>query len=107
MLTYFPTLALTNTVAMRNMDDPEKMFPVIRVWGTIGWIAANFVLSWRGWDTTIEMFYLTSGMALLLGVLSFALAPYASQNGRASQLARDSRGSKRWYCSRTGRTSCS
>jgi nucleoside transporter len=79
MLTYFPTLALSNTVAMRNMDDPEKQFPIVRVWGTIGWIAANFVLSWRGWDTTIDMFYLTSGSALLLGILSFGL-PHTPPN---------------------------
>ena len=38
MLTYFPTLALTNTIAMRNMGNPEKEFPLIRVFGTIGWI---------------------------------------------------------------------
>lgn len=82
MLTYFPTLALTNTVAMRNMADPEKSFPVVRVWGTIGWIAANFVLSWRGWDTTIDMFYLTAGSALVLGVLSFALPHTAPEKGK-------------------------
>jgi nucleoside transporter len=79
MLTYFPTLALTNTVAMRNMENPEKSFPAVRVFGTIGWIAANFVLSWRGWDTAIDMFYLTSGSALVLGVLSFGL-PHTPPN---------------------------
>ncbi len=73
MLTYFPTLALTNTVALRSMTDSEKQFPVIRVWGTIGWIAANFVLSWKGWDVTINMFYLTAASALLLGLVSFGL----------------------------------
>ena len=73
MLTYFPTLALTNTVALRNMTDSEKQFPAIRVWGTIGWIAANFVLSWKGWDVTINMFYLTAASALLLGLVSFVL----------------------------------
>src|SRR5882724_11268450 len=40
MLTYFPTLALTNTIAMKCMSNPEKEFPGIRVLGTIGWIAA-------------------------------------------------------------------
>ena len=34
MLTYFPTLALTNTLAMKNMTNPEKEFPGIRVLGT-------------------------------------------------------------------------
>ncbi len=73
MLTYFPTLALTNTLAMKNMTNPEKEFPLIRVLGTIGWIAAGLTLSWLGWDKTINMFYLTAGAALLLGFFSLAL----------------------------------
>jgi nucleoside transporter len=73
MLTYFPTLALTNTIAMRNMTNSEKQFPLIRVFGTIGWIVAGLLLSRAGWDKSIQMFYLTAGAALALGLLSFAL----------------------------------
>lgn len=72
-LTYFPTLALANTLAMRNMTDPEKEFPGIRVLGTIGWIIAGLLLSWLGWSTKVNMFYLTAGAALVLGLYSFAL----------------------------------
>src|SRR5262249_34861685 len=72
-LTYFPTLALTNTLAMRNIADPEKEFPSIRVLGTIGWIIAGLLLSWLGWGTKINMFYLTACAALALGLFSFAL----------------------------------
>src|SRR5262245_23494171 len=72
-LTYFPTLALTNTLAMRNIADPEKEFPSVRVLGTIGWIVAGLLLSWLGWGTKINMFYLTAGAALALGLFSFAL----------------------------------
>jgi nucleoside transporter len=73
MLTYFPTLALTNTVAMKNMKDPAKEFPIIRVFGTIGWIAAGLVLTWTSLETAVGMFHLTAASALVLGVLSFAL----------------------------------
>ncbi len=73
MLTYFPTLALTNTIAMRNMTNAEKEFPLIRVFGTIGWIVAGLALTQVGWDKSIQMFYLTSGAALLLGLMSFTL----------------------------------
>src|SRR6266540_3202802 len=72
-LTYFPTLALTNTLAMRNIADPEKEFPGVRVLGTIGWIVAGLLLSWLGWSTKINMFYLTAGAAVVLGLFSFAL----------------------------------
>ena len=73
MLTYFPTLALTNTLAMKNMTNPEKEFPGIRVLGTIGWIAAGLTLSWLGYEKGINMFYLTAGAAAALGIFSFAL----------------------------------
>ena len=73
MLTYFPTLALTNTIAMKNMSNPQKEFPGIRVLGTIGWIAAGFALTFGGFETNVNMFYLTAGAAALLGLFSFAL----------------------------------
>jgi nucleoside transporter len=73
MLTYYPTLALTNTLGMKNMTNPEKEFPGIRVLGTIGWIVAGLTLSWFGWDKTINMFYLTAGAAVVLGLFSFLL----------------------------------
>jgi nucleoside transporter len=73
MLTYFPTLALTNTIAMKCMTNPEKEFPGIRVMGTIGWIVAGFTLSWLAWSNQINMFYLTIGSGVILGLFSFAL----------------------------------
>ncbi len=72
-LTYFPTLALANTLAMKNISNPEKDFPGIRVLGTIGWIVAGLGLTWLGWEKGVEMFYLTAGASLLLGLYSFTL----------------------------------
>ncbi len=72
-LTYYPTLALANTLAMKNIANPEKDFPGLRVLGTIGWIVAGLALSWFGWEKGVEMFYLTAGAALLLGLYSFTL----------------------------------
>lgn len=90
MLTYYPTLALTNTLAMHNLKDSEKEFPLIRVFGTAGWIAAGFVLSAFGWDNNIGMFYLAGGCALALGVYSFTLPhtppPSAGKAARIGEL---------------------
>lgn len=42
---YMPTLALVNAIAFANISNPDKQFPAIRVWGTIGWIVAGFVVA--------------------------------------------------------------
>jgi nucleoside transporter len=88
-LVYFPTIALTNTIAMKSVSNSEKEFPLIRVFGTIGWIAAGLALSWLKWETTISMFYLTAGAAIAMGLFSFALPdtpPEATGKASAAQI---------------------
>jgi len=72
-LTYFPTIALANTLAMHAMSDPAREFPRVRVFGTLGWIAAGLTLAYTGWGNTIGMFHLAAGAAALLGLYSFTL----------------------------------
>ena len=73
MLCYMPTLGLTSSLAMHNMTNSEKQFPLIRVFGTIGWIAANWVISTLVFDKSPNMFYVAGSSGILLGVLSFFL----------------------------------
>ena len=77
MILYMPTLALVNSIAFRQMQDPSKQFPKVRVWGTIGWIVAGLVISYGvGWEAekTLEYtFYLAAIVSVALGLFSFSL----------------------------------
>ncbi len=76
MILYMPTLALVNAISFRQMDDPAKKFPAIRVWGTIGWIVAGLTIGWLAWEkkgTLALTFHMASAASGLLGLLSFTL----------------------------------
>ncbi|MCA6074495.1 nucleoside permease [Fulvivirga sedimenti] len=76
MILYMPTLALVNSVAFRQLADPEKEFARIRVWGTIGWILAGFVIGWFTWESQgllVNTFRLAAVASAILGIFSFFL----------------------------------
>jgi len=92
MLCYFPTLALTNSLAMHTMTDSEKQFPIVRVFGTIGWIFAGIALNRFGWGMTIEMFYLAGGAAVVMGMYSLTLPHTPPPNAKQQYSAREALG---------------
>ena len=72
MCCYMPTLGLGNSVAFANIHDPN-LFPKVRVWGTIGWIAAGLVVGFKGWSADFAIFKMAAVCSLVLGVYSFSL----------------------------------
>jgi nucleoside transporter len=72
-LVYMPTIALSNSVAFRQMTNPGKQFPWIRVFGTAGWIVAGIMISALDIEKTSSTFIMAAGVSLLMGVYSFAL----------------------------------
>ncbi|MBT6582080.1 MAG: MFS transporter, partial [Bacteroidetes Order II. Incertae sedis bacterium] len=86
MLCYMPTIGLTNTLAFHNITDQEKQFPLLRVFGTIGWIVAGvFVSLGLKAETTAVPFYVAGISGLLMGVFSFSLPhtpPPAADKGK-------------------------
>jgi nucleoside transporter len=44
-LFYVPTISITNSIAFAHLGDPQKEFGPVRLWGTIGWIAAAWPMS--------------------------------------------------------------
>ena len=74
-LCYMPTLGLTSSIAMTHIASAGKQFPIIRVFGTVGWIVAGLVVSLclPGGDKSPGQFYVVAAASLLLGLLSFVL----------------------------------
>jgi MFS transporter, NHS family, xanthosine permease len=77
MLCYMPTLSLSNSVAyhilVSNQLDVIKVFPPIRVWGTIGFIAAMWVTNLTGNKASANQFLIAAAVAVALGCYSFTL----------------------------------
>lgn len=72
-LAYMPTIALSNSVAFRQMTDIGKQFPPVRVFGTVGWVIAGFMISMLGIEQTPLTFYMASIVSVALGLFSFML----------------------------------
>jgi nucleoside transporter len=72
-LAYMPTIALSNSVAFRQMSDPGKQFPMVRVFGTVGWVVSGFMIALLGIEKTPLTFHMGAIVSLILGLFSFAL----------------------------------
>lgn len=87
-LLYAPTLALTNSLSFHHLKGAaDREFGAIRVWGTLGWIAAGYALTiWRSGSPTAaqsgDMLIMSGVAALLLGVFCFFL-PHTPPKGEA------------------------
>jgi MFS transporter, NHS family, xanthosine permease len=77
MICYMPTISLSNSIAYNilknNKFDVVKVFPPIRVWGTIGFIAAMWITNLTNNKASSNMFYIAAIAAIILGIYSFTL----------------------------------
>jgi nucleoside transporter len=85
-LLYMPTIALSNSIAFQQMTDPGKQFPWIRVFGTLGWIVAGFMIGNLGIEKTSSTWIMAASASAILGVLSFIL-PNTPPRGKSSESA--------------------
>ena len=75
-LCYFPTVALTNSLAMQQVADPGRDFPAIRMMGTIGWIVINLVVGFMAIEATTTPFLLTAGACVVMALYSLLVLPH-------------------------------
>jgi MFS transporter, NHS family, xanthosine permease len=77
MLFYMPTISLSNsisyTILKNNNYDVVKVFPPIRVWGTIGFIVAMWITNLTGSKANANQFLIGAVAAIALGIYSFTL----------------------------------
>ena len=84
MLFYMPTIALSNSIAYNilknNNYDVVKVFPPIRVWGTVGFIIAMWITNLTGNKASGNQFYIAAAVAIILGIYAFTLPKCPPQN---------------------------
>ena len=92
-LCYMPTLGLANSLAFHHIQDQEKQFPLIRVFGTIGWIVAGLFISYVLGpvlgvvaESTEWPVYTAATASILLGLYSFTL-PHTPPSGAGQRVS--------------------
>lgn len=84
MCFYMPTIALSNSISYTslklNNKDVVKDFPPIRVWGTIGFIAAMWLTNLTENKASANQFYIAGIAAVILGLYAFTLPKCMPQN---------------------------
>lgn len=78
-LFYMPSIALSNAVCYNVLTkknlDVVTAFPPIRVWGTVGFIAAMWTVDILGWTQSVNQLYLSAGVGILMGAYAFTMPP--------------------------------
>jgi len=87
MLCYMPTVSLASATAFHLVNDKQKDFPIVRLFGTIGWIAAGILVSLllKG-DTTALPMYVAGTAGIVMGIYSFTL-PDIPPRGKGTKLS--------------------
>ncbi|NII74513.1 nucleoside transporter [Dyella sp. SG562] len=74
-LCYMPTLALTTSLAMRHISDPQEEFGGIRVLGTIGWILVGLAVGAWGVEATASPLHLAAVLSVVTALYCLTLPP--------------------------------
>lgn len=87
-MVYMPTIALNYAVSYsileKNGYDIIKVFPPIRVWGTVGFIAAMWVVDLSGWSISPLQLYVSAASGIFLGIYSFTMPAVSPGNQKRS-----------------------
>jgi len=85
-LLYFPTLSLTNSLSFHHLPDVGKDFPAIRVFGTIGWIVAGWLVLALGLNEQSYHPILLAGVLSVISGVYFLSLPHTPPKGKQGEL---------------------
>jgi MFS transporter, NHS family, xanthosine permease len=76
-MVYMPTIALNNAISYKVLEQRGlnviRSFPPIRVWGTVGFIVAMWMVDFAGWTKSALQLYISAGAAIFLGIYGFTM----------------------------------
>jgi nucleoside transporter len=72
-ISFTPNLALSTSIAMNQMKDPENEFPSIRIFGTIAWILVTNIIGWYNLGDSVDIFKIAMFSSLSIGIFSLFL----------------------------------
>lgn len=79
-----PMWSLVSTVTLANVDNAQKKFPLFRVWGSVGWVAAGISVSWMDWDCSPVAGIAAAGVRVIFGLSCFMM-PDTPPQGKLEQ----------------------
>jgi nucleoside transporter len=104
---YSPTLSLTNSLSFHHLPDRDRDFGKVRIWGTVGWIAAGIAIGqWLLHSHTpanetkeviqaaqfagmADAFRLSGILGVLMGFFCFALPNTPPSQGQSRSATRE------------------
>ncbi len=89
LMLYMPTIALDNTISYCILEkegyDIVKDFPPIRVWGTVGFVIAVWLIDLLGWGLSNMQLYFSAVFSLVLGIYALTLPDCAIEKSKAKK----------------------
>lgn len=86
-LSYFPTIALTNSLAMQQVRNVGQDFPPIRMMGTLGWILIGLAIGYMKVEATSTPFLMAAGASALMSLFSLTLLPHTPPRAKGEAVS--------------------
>lgn len=98
---YMPTIGLNRSISFATLENQKldivKVFPPIRVWGTVGFILAAWTVDFLEFGITPNQFFISAGASIVLGLYAFTLPKVGIQKSGEKKSMMQSLGLDAFY----------